>query len=211
MSDPAINPHAGRSEVEVAADTICAIFRARLLLMTRGSVSEVSIATKVPAKEIKQAWARMDAGLWRPPSSYQCEDVQEVGNQLRDVSRRAGPTGKRQNHQPKPQAIPDDATEWTCSAAHCTMRNPQPIDQFVRRADKGTRRTTCSTCRKKYQRDRYLSIETSERLGTILRFIIQQGDPCEGDDCQRCHGPMLAGQEVETDDVLLVHHAACPS
>lgn len=199
LSEPEPLP-VGRSEMEMAADTIAAIFAAKLLPMTRGTVSEVSIACRVPVRAIKEAWSRRDAGLWRAPSG--------------SPVRRAAPipdAGRQGHHQRTPRAIPDDATEWVCRAKGCPFAGkPQPVTNFEVRADSGTRRSICRACRKRYQRDRYLSVDVSERLGTILRFIVQQGDPCEGDACQRCHGPMLVGQEVETDDVLLVHHLACP-
>lgn len=194
---PATPPHLGRSEVEVAADAVCAIFRARLLPMTRAKLSEVSIATKIPMGDLKDAFVRAEAGLWHPPSTYVCRD---------DTAPRVAVVRDPRRPQRNPR-IPDDATEARC----IKCRRIKPVDQFQRRADKNSRRTTCDTCRKRYQRDRYLSVETSERLGFLLRFIVQSGDPCEGAECLHCRLPLLAGQEVVTDDVVLAHHAKCPT
>jgi hypothetical protein len=195
-----------RTEIEIAADTIAAIFAARLIPMSPSKIKEVAVATVVPVSAIKDAWNRRDAGLYRPPNTYRPADDEP---EPRDMSRGGSTKGDR---RPPNRTIPDDATEWRCR----TCKTVKPIDQFQvryesRRADGRkypSRRTSCDECRKRYQRDRYLSVETSARLGTLLRFVVQHGDPCVDDTCQRCHGLLLVGQEVETGDVLL-SHAEC--
>jgi hypothetical protein len=71
----------------------------------------------------------------------------------------------------------------------------------------GGRRSMCADCHREYQRGRYLSVEQSNRLMTLLRFIACEEDHFEA-DCITCHLPIEVGQEVVADDVKLCH-AAC--
>jgi hypothetical protein len=129
-----------RTELEVAADTVAALFGAHVLEMTRGRVSGVSIATGVPVAAVHQAWRRWDAGRRCRPSGQGCDDTS------RRPSCKADPGRPRPN--PKRQAIPDDATKWVCSKKNEAKGEPQPIDCFEVRADTGTRRTICKECRR---------------------------------------------------------------
>jgi hypothetical protein len=202
-------PQTTRSEAEVAADTVAAIFGAKLLTMDRHTISEVSFATRLPVSAIKAGWERREAGYWRPASSYPCQPASEFP-----------PRPQRQNkgNRNPSRVIPDDAIEWVCKRKDCPHGGKaQPVACFKprfesRRDDSGkylSRRTICDDCRKRDQRRHYLTVEQSDRLGVLLRFVVKTGDVCVDAECGRCHGPMLVGQEVETDRVA-VHHAECP-
>jgi hypothetical protein len=47
-----------------------------------------------------------------------------------------------------------------------------------------------------------LSVETTKRLGILLRFVVCEEDHLEA-DCITCQLPIRIGQEVVADDVRL--------
>jgi hypothetical protein len=58
-----------------------------------------------------------------------------------------------------------------------------------------------------WRKERYLSVEKTKRLKTLLRFVVCEEDHLEA-DCITCHLPIEAGQEVVADDVELCY-ATC--
>ena len=84
----------------------------------------------------------------------------------------------------------------------------KPVDEFDwKDRKKGYRRSWCRECWNTYQRERWLSVEKSKRLGILLRFVVGEEDHLEV-DCNTCHLPLEVGQEVVADDVKLCH-ASC--
>jgi hypothetical protein len=69
------------------------------------------------------------------------------------------------------------------------------------------RRPECKTCNAAWRKERYLSVEKTRRLQTLLRFVVCEEDHLEV-DCITCHLPIEIGQEVVADDVKLCH-ATC--
>jgi hypothetical protein len=66
------------------------------------------------------------------------------------------------------------------------------------------RRPECKACNATWRKERYLSVEKTKRLKTLLRFVVCEEDHLEA-DCITCHLPIEAGQEVVADDVKLCH------
>jgi hypothetical protein len=64
----------------------------------------------------------------------------------------------------------------------------------------------CKSCIRDYQRERWLSVEKTKRLGTLLRLVVYTDLEA---DCITCHLPIEAGQEVVADDVKLCHASCC--
>jgi hypothetical protein len=81
----------------------------------------------------------------------------------------------------------------------------KPVEEFGwKDRAKGHRRSWCHECWNAYQRDRWLSVEQSNRLKTLLRFVVCEEDHLES-NCITCHLPIEVGQEVVADDVKLCH------
>lgn len=64
------------------------------------------------------------------------------------------------------------------------------LDQFNMK-NKWTqeRNAWCRDCTKAYSKERYLSSQKIEKLGPVLRFILEDGDEHAGMICPDCHSP----------------------
>jgi hypothetical protein len=71
----------------------------------------------------------------------------------------------------------------------------------------GKRRPECKTCVAIWRRDRYLSSAKLEKLGAVLRFILEDGDEHAGMICPDCRQPCRIGDEVIASAAVL-HHAS---
>lgn len=90
----------------------------------------------------------------------------------------------------------------TCSACHET----KPVVEFgFKNRMTGTRKSMCRLCMTSYQKERYLSVETTQKLGVIMRFIIAASDDCAYTDCPDCKTQMLPGEEAAAFDVTIRH------
>jgi hypothetical protein len=107
------------------------------------------------------------------------------------------------------------------NAARMAEKNPEPGKRICSRCkelkpvedfgikDKryGSRKLMCKPCMSEYQHDRYLSSAKLEKLGPVLRFILDEGDEHAGYICPNCRQPCRIGDEVVVTDAVL-HHAS---
>jgi hypothetical protein len=198
-----------RTEVDVAADAIVAILDARIVPFTPGMIGRLSMATGVPVADIERAWQLKESG--RRPSLPARRPVAEQ------------PSNERAE-QPAPVVVPSRKPQGVAAHRNATRTAaayPTPdtrrcskcevvkaVDEFDwKDRKKGYRRSWCRDCWNAYQRERWLSVEQTRRLGILLRFVVCEEDHLET-DCITCHLPIEAGQEVVADDVKLFH-ASC--
>lgn len=89
-------------------------------------------------------------------------------------------------------------------------KQDKPLGEFSRRADlPGIRWTVCDTCRRKRQRERYLSVEKVRMLKAArLTFTVSDADEYAGLACMECGARVVPGDEVFSLSGL--HHTRCP-
>jgi hypothetical protein len=81
------------------------------------------------------------------------------------------------------------------------------VDQFqIMNPRTRKRRPGCKACNAIWRKDRYLSSQKLERLGPVLRFILEDGDAHLGVICPDCDQPCRSGDEVVVSNAVL-HHA----
>ena len=81
------------------------------------------------------------------------------------------------------------------------------MDQFqVMNPRTRKRRPECKACNAIWRKDRYLSSQKLEKLGLVLRFILEDGDAHLGVICPYCYQPCRSGDEVVVSNAAL-HHA----
>ena len=82
------------------------------------------------------------------------------------------------------------------------------VDQFqIMNPRTLKRRPECKACNAIWRRERYLSSQKLEKLGPVLRFILEDGDEHAGMLCPDCRQPCRIGDEVIATDAVL-HHAS---
>jgi hypothetical protein len=82
------------------------------------------------------------------------------------------------------------------------------VDQFqIMNPRTQKRRPECKACNAIWRRERYLSSAKLEKLGPVLRFILEDGDEHAGMLCADCRQPCRIGDEVIATDAVL-HHAS---
>lgn len=171
------------TEIETGALAIAA-------LMLAGHTGEVSVdelaaATGVSILRIRRA-VRL---LRRDPAAYSPSDR---------VALCAEPTSV---------ATSADAETRTCP--ECGQL--KAVSAFPIRTDThGTRRAWCGACLLELSRVRYVSVDVSQRFGTLIRFVVHRLDACAGDTCTECRDEILVGDEVEALD-LEFRHVDCAS
>lgn len=123
-----------------------------------------------------------------------------------EYRRRAG-QAQRERHGNVREDASGQAERRCC---RCGLWLPDTDDFFlVRNRKTGNRVACCHDCRRDYQATRYLSVELGRRLAHLVAFVVAEGDGCEGDACEVCHDPLLAGQEVK-GETQLVHTGCLP-
>jgi hypothetical protein len=97
-----------------------------------------------------------------------------------------------------------------CSAPCHEGERLIPRSEFsVKEKAKGTLRAWCKPCMHIYSKSRYLNARQMERLGTVLQFILVEGDDLlVGSVCPDCSKPCRVGDEVVAPASVL-HHAQC--
>jgi hypothetical protein len=89
-----------------------------------------------------------------------------------------------------------------------TLKELKPVEEFsIKDKRRNLLRSMCDPCMKAYQHNRYLSSAKLEKLGPILRFILEDGDEHAGSICPDCRQPCRIGDEVIATDAVL-HHAS---
>jgi len=69
----------------------------------------------------------------------------------------------------------------------------------------GARRSMWADCFKQYQQNRNPSPQKLEKLGPVLRFILEDGDEHAGVICPDCDQPCRIGDEVVASNAVLRH------
>jgi hypothetical protein len=199
----AYRPPGGRTERQVAADVIVRLLEGGLVQRTPSVIARAAAAVGVPVELVRQAWAAQSAV--KPDRT-----LVTTGDDLVPMRK------KNESHEPKPGRKPQGGAALR-NASRTAAAHPTPdtrrcskceviksVDEFDwKDRKKGHRQSWCRDCWKAYQRERWLSVEKTKRLGIVV---------CEDDhleaDCTTYHLPIEAGQEVVADDVKLCH-ASC--
>lgn len=167
-------PHP-RTEVEVAADAIVAILDARIVPRTPSMIGRLSIATGVPVAMIKKAWESKEAGYGglrptRRPIADQPREQPAVEPVMPEEP--PAPPPVRMPAKPQGGAAHRNSTRTAAAYRQPGMRRcskceaVKSVDEFDwKDRKKGYRRSWCRECWNAYQRERWLSVEKTKRLG----------------------------------------------
>lgn len=205
---------ASRSEIEVAADTVAALIQAGIVRVAH--ITAAADAVGLMPGEIQAALERRRQYGHIPPRRVPTGETpppaEEPGRPPSTPERRT-PVTRARSTSSHPNA---GRTPWNKKPEGETRKcikceQEKPIGEFLQRTDSNSRRTECNDCRVGYQRNRYLSVETSKRLGVILQFLVEHGDPVAGTTCPRCERTIEVGDVVETGDIPHIHHLYCPT
>jgi hypothetical protein len=190
-------PPQPRTEADVAADAIVAILDARIVPFTPGMIGRLSMATGVSVAMIKKGWELKDSGYGglRPTRRPVAEQP-------------AGPVVTRKT--PEPRYAPNyNGNTRAANERARSKKEPVPGKRLCSRCGElkpknefnmsnprtGKLRPECRSCTAAYHRERYLSVEQTKRLKTLLRFVVCEEDHLEA-DCITCHLPIEIGQEL---------------
>jgi hypothetical protein len=197
-------PPGGRTEREVAADVIVRLLEGGVLVRTPSVIARAAAAVGVSIDLIRRSWATQTAVM--PDRT-----LVAGGDDLVPMRRKIEPPDPEPARKPQGGAAHRNATRTaaaysTPDARRCSKcKAVKSVDEFDwKDRKKGYRRSWCRDCWNAYQRERWLSVEQSNRLKTLLRFVVCEEDHLEA-DCITCHRPIEAGQEVVADDVKLCH------
>lgn len=206
-----------RPEVEIAADAVWALFERGIIARSKELILAASEASGVPVRALRDAALRYERGYWRKPAEErpaltlvqpdEPERASEPGPMWHDIGRaRTQPAPTVESQRPGNRARFAAKNPVPGMRVCCRCDELQPVTNFhIRNRKTGNRSAMCKPCAKEYQRQRYLSVEDTARLGTVLRFIVEHGDNCEGIACPDCGKPMSVGQEVAAFDVTIRH------
>jgi hypothetical protein len=179
-------------------------------------IGRPSMATGVAVAVIKKAWELREAGYGgllptRRPIAEQ--PPEQPGEQPREEPRQP-PT-----EQPVTQKAPDPKPKYK-PGYHPNSRAPnealrakkEPVPgkricsgKCGQLKDLDQRSAWCKDCIQDYQRARYLSSQKLEKLGPVLRFILEDGDEHAGMICADCREPCRIGDEVLASEAVLRH------
>jgi hypothetical protein len=203
-------PPGGRTERDVAAEVIARLLKGGVLSRSPAVIARAAAAVGVPVSLVREKWA-VD-GLASVP--FDGTHVAEVRELPSAVSR------------PASLAKPRYAPNYTGNVRAANERarakkEPEPgkrlcnrcgelkdLDQFqIMKPRTLKRRPECKACNAIWRRERYLSSAKIEKLGPVLRFILEEGDEHAGLICPDCRQPCRIGDEVIASEAVL-HHAS---
>jgi hypothetical protein len=185
-----------RSEVEVAADAVWALFACEMLPKKPQLIARAAMAAGIPVGALRDADGRRRAHVTHRPV-------------LASVP--APTTPKQPNTGP-------------ATAARVAAKNPEPglrrcsfceqvkpfADFGVKDRPSGRLKSMCKPCEKAYQRERYLTVQKVKALNAVgLTFVVSASDDVDGVACIDCLQPIRPGQEVHGSTSL--HHVSCPA
>lgn len=194
----------GRSEIQVAADTV---LRLAMAGMFRADVQVRAIcaAAGISSSSLTYARARTTARHYdqvvapgrRKASILDGVSAYAADNEWRPKARRAD---GRQNTTAS--TVRADGTKW-CPGCESWL----PLIEFDRRDASGRPKSRCRPCARDYQRRRYLHLSRQKALA-VGEFVLRAADDdVVGTACARCGDPFCEGQPVVLLGSLL--HAAC--
>ena len=186
-----------------------AILDARIVPRTPGMIGRLSIATGVPVAMIKKAWELKESG-YRPPLPTRRPTVEataepsvtEAPAPARQYKPGYHPNSRARNEARRAQKEPVPGKR-ICSGKCGQLKK---LDEFAMKNKRtGQRSAWCKECIRAYQKVRYLSSQKLEKLGPVLRFILEDGDEHAGVTCPDCRRPCRIGDEVVASDAVLRH------
>lgn len=197
-------PHAVRTEIEVAADAIMAVFETGIMGSGAERLVRVAEIAGIPVPELRAAWERNQRRGYRPPS-------------MRAAAAKASPP------QAAPPSTPQQHGLARANERRWAKKNPAPglrkcaccdetkaVAEFdIKNQRTGQMKSWCRPCTKAYQRERYLKA-TEVGLISNIRLLIEAGSPFVATPCVACGVDLTVGEEVEACDVAL-RHTQCPN
>jgi hypothetical protein len=209
-------PPGGRTERDVAAEVIARLLKGGVLSRSPAVVARAAAAVGVPVALVREKWA-LD-GLATVPfdgtlvaQDQEPSPVPTVTPMPSRTGALAGPRHKpnyggnfraeNERRRAKKEPVPGKRICGRCGE----MKN---LDQFnIKNKRTQERSAWCRDCTKAYSTERYLSSQKIEKLGPVLRFILEDGDEHAGMICPDCRQPCRIGDEVIATDAVL-HHAS---
>lgn len=196
----------GRTEVDVAADTI-----ARLVLdgiLDRANITTAEQRTGLLPGETRAAIDRIKRTGWtaprriEAPPGYNTPPAPPAPPARSDLPSTFGDTGARRSRGVS--SIP----QATRRCARCT--DLKPVTEFAAKDSTGRLRSFCIPCMKAYQRSRYLSRSAIERLAEAgLTIKANDTGAIEAFTCTVC-GDAIGHEDAEASVLFTgFHHARC--
>lgn len=197
-------PHAVRTEVEVAADAIMAVFETGLMGSGAERLVRVAEITGIPVPELRAAWERIKRRGYRPPSMRAA--APEAPPASADPPSTSQATSlARANADRLARKTPAPGLR-ICARCKAT----KPFAEFdIKNQRTGQMKSWCRSCTKEYHRERYLKA-TEVGLISNIRLLIEAGSPFLASPCEACGRALAVGEEVEACDVAL-RHTKCPT
>jgi hypothetical protein len=210
-------PPGGRTERDVAAEVIVRLLKGGVLSRSPAVIARAAAAVGVPVALVRQKWA-VDGLATVPFNGTLVADDHEPPSADPVVT----PVTSRPAPSPRPRYAPNyHGNTRAANEARRAAKEPVPGKRLCNRCgelkDKlefniskprtGKLRPECKECNRAYQRNRYLTSAKLEKLGPILRFILEEGDEHAGMICPDCRQPCRIGDEVIASDAVL-HHAS---
>jgi hypothetical protein len=229
-------PPGGRTERDVAAEVIVRLLEAGELHRTAAAVARACAAVGVPVPLVRKVWAtrtisttsKLDGTLIAtgdelPPMAPKIVHPETAPEQAEPPEVDEPETSSAEVVQPQREPWKERNAERVrkANAARVAKKNPKPgkrvcsrcketkpVEDFaLKDKRRKTLRSMCKPCFSSYQHDRYLSSAKLEKLGPVLRFILEEGDEHCGFVCPDCRQPCRIGDEVIATDAVL-HHAS---
>ena len=201
-------PPGGRTERQVAADVIVRLLEGGILPRTPSVIARGAAAVGVPVELIRRSWATQTGVKPDRTLAAGGDDlVPRAKPEPRYAPNYNGNT--RAAHEKRRAAKEPVPGMRTC----CRCGELKPKAEFnVSNPRTGKLRPACKACARQYHRERYLSSQKLERLGPVLRFILEAGDEHAGMICADCRQPCRIGDEVVASDAVLRHaEHQCPN
>jgi hypothetical protein len=210
-------PPGGRTERDVAAEVIARLLKGGVLSRSPAVIARASAAVGVPVALVREKWA-VDGLASVPFDGTHVAEVHELPSAGPNVT----PAVSRPASLPRPRYAPNYTGNIRAANERARARKePEPgkrlcnrcgelkdVDQFqIMNPRTRKRRPECKACNAIWRRDRYLSSQKLEKLGPVLRFILEDGDEHAGLICPDCRQPCRIGDEVIASDAVL-HHAS---
>ncbi len=196
-------PPGGRTERQVAADVIVRLLEGGVLSRTPSVIARAAAAVGIPIELVRRSWATRSAATPDRTLVASGDDLvvrakpkpvyapSYAGN-IKTANERA-----RAKKEPVPGRRKCNRCGELKDLDQLQIMNPRTLK----------RRPECKACNAIWRKERYLSVEKTKQLKTLVRFVVCEKDHLEA-DCLTCNQPIEAGQEVVADDVKL-SHATC--
>lgn len=188
-----------RTEVEVAAEAIMALFATGLVGTGAQRLVRVSEVTSIPMDELRAAWQRNERRGYRPPMLRTTAPgpAPAIGDVVSPMPSRFQAANRVRVERKNP-------TPTTRRCSRCGEAKDR--SEFgIKNRRTGQLKSMCRPCMSEYQRDRYVAVADSGLVASASAIRLDASSPFVGDPCTHCGHSLAAGDDVRIADVDLCH------